>query len=173
MRQRVLREQGVVIATSSEQNCDAVLNIDSLIYFSLNHHQTGSKPEWLIFSRLPVRSIISTVKQRGAQTMPLSISSWTHKTHSHRFSLSPTKTAPCPTNVLPNCTATCSFCSLYHNYACRETHTPQMTQCSLPSLHTLIVVSFVLMVRCSVMHWHVSLPWLVSLSSVRRLFDSL
>lgn len=28
--------------------------------------------------------------------MPVSVSSWTHKTHSHRFSLWPTKTAPCP-----------------------------------------------------------------------------
>lgn len=70
-RQPVLQDQDEVMAATAEPNCVAVLNIDSLIYFNLNHHRTGNKPEWLICSQLPVQNIVSTVKQRGAQPVPL------------------------------------------------------------------------------------------------------
>lgn len=60
----VLQGEAEVITTTAEQNCGAVLNIDSLIYFNLKHSQTRNVPESVIFSQMPFWSIIHTVKQR-------------------------------------------------------------------------------------------------------------
>lgn len=50
----VLQGEGEVITATAEHNCGAILNIDSLIYFNLKHHQTRNVPQSIIFSQMPL-----------------------------------------------------------------------------------------------------------------------
>lgn len=65
-RGEVLQGEGEVINTTAEQNCGAVLYIDSLIYFNLKHHQTRRVSESVISSQTPYAALY-TLSSRHVQ----------------------------------------------------------------------------------------------------------